>query len=897
MKTKHLLLSLIFCLINSLVGLSQNIDSEFIISDTNTVSRNDTIENIIDSLFRSEQVLPDSLLEYQSKFSKEKSIFESDSMPQPIKKKKNTNFISSKVEYNAEDSTIYSIDGQKVYLFGQAEINYEDINLKAGYIEVDMKDGYLYAEGLKDSLGNEYESPIFLQDGQEIKSKSITYNLKTQKGYIKGLYTEQEDGYLHSSQTKKEADNTINLNRGKYTTCELEDPHFYLWISRGKVVPNKAIVSSYAFLVIADVPLYPLMIPFGFFPNTKEKASGFIIPTFGEETNRGFYLRDGGYYFALSDYADLAIKGDIYSKGSWQIGATSKYRQRYKFSGNVNLGYSKVIANEPSLDEDGEVYQVESNQYRVVWSHAQDAKARPNSNFSASVNFTSMDDNRYNSTNLEDQLTNTTTSSIAYRRSFANTPFNFTANLSHSQNTQTEIVSLTLPQITFTMSRIFPFRSKESKGEVKWYENIGVSYTGSYKNSTSDLQDSVMFTSAMWDAFSHGAKHYVPISTSLKVLKYFNLSPTITFNDYMYFKRDVRVYDEDSIDNPTYETVTESGFYNLYDYSFSASLGTTLYGMYQYKGKWLKAIRHVATPSVSFSYRPDFSNDQFGFYISDTNESTGYYNPYTEHATYGYPSTGKSGAISFSLNNNVEMKVANKRDTTEANATKKIKLLESMNFSSSYNLIADSMNWAPIAISARTTLFKGLSINMSAAANLYGLNSSGTAINEFEKDMTGNLFRLTALRASTGYTFNSKNFTGSQGDDDRESDHDDGHHHDYIDGYDYFDIPWDLTVSYAYSYSKTGLTPSVSQTLNFSGGFSLTPKWKIGFRSGWDFEDNDFASTSFNLSRDLHCWMATLNVVPFGQYQSYSFSIGVKSSILQDLKYDKNESWTDQYAY
>ncbi len=879
MKTNYLFISIFIYLINCSVGLSQSVDYENNITDSVSTQQDDSISYIIDSLFQSERPLPDSLKKKQYLNQKNAASRTDDSLSiqetQPVKEA----FITSKVEYNSNDSTIFSVDGQKVFLFGKAEVNYEDIKLTAAYIEVDMAEGIIYAEGTVDSLDNPIDEPIFIQGSDEIKAKNITYNLKSEKGYIKGLYTQQDDGYLHSSETKKEPNNHVNLHKGKYTTCDLEDPHFYLWISKGKVVPQKAIVSSFSYLVIEDVPLYILMIPFGFFPNTKEKASGFLIPKFGEENNRGFYLRDGGYYFAFSDYADLAVKGDVYSKGSWQIGATSKYKVRYKFGGNVNLGYSKIVTNE------GLENASESNQYRVVWSHTQDPKARPNSNFSANVNFTSMDDNRYNATNSQDYLTNTTSSSISYRKTFANTPFSMSMNLRHSQNTKTEVVDLTLPQLTMNMSRVFPFRRKAAVGKKRWYEDIGITYAGNFENRSKDLQDSIMFTDAMWEKFNSGMNHKIPLSTSFKVLKYFNLNPSVNFTDRMYFKRDIKEYDTDT----TYITKTEKGLYNLYDYSYSLGLGTTIYGMYQYKSKWLKAIRHVATPSVSMSYRPDFSEDRYGFYIADTNESKGYYNPYANYSLYGMPSTGKSGMVSFSLNNNLEMKVVDKNDTTTVDATKKIKLLESLNFSTSYNLIADSLNWAPISISGRTTLFKSLSINVSATANLYALDTAGKIFNVYENQVSGKPFRITNMRFSTGYSFNSKDFFGENEEDEV------GHNH--YDGYDYFDIPWDFRVDYSYNYSKTGLDPNVNQTLSFSGNFSLTPKWKVGFRSGWDFNAKDFSYTSFNLSRDLHCWMATLNVVPFGERQSYNFTIGVKSSVLQDLKYDKNQSWYDNYTY
>lgn len=885
MKTKYSLLILTLYFFNHFVTFSQNTD-------------NDTIKNVYinknfnkDSLSFSDSLFFDK--ENNGILKKDSTLHFNDTTlkTDTLTKKKSSTILESTVEYNAEDSTILSVDGKKIFLFGKGEIKYEDIVLTAGYIEIDMENDIVYAEGIKDSLGKPLDEPIFIQNNEEVQAKTITYNLKTKKGYIRGLYTQQEEGYLHSLETKKEPNNQINLHRGKYTTCDLKHPHFYLWLSKGKVIPDKAIVSSYAFLVIADVPLYPLMIPFGYFPSTQERASGFLFPTFGEEQNRGFYLQNGGYYFAINEYVDLALVGSVYSKGSWQLNARSRYKKRYKFGGSLNASYSKVVATTSNVDkETGKLFVNESNQYSIQWSHTQDPKARPNSNFNANVNFSSMENNRYNSNNSNDYLTNTTNSSISYRKNFANTPFSMSMNLRHSQNTQTKIVDLVLPQMTVNMNRMFPFKRKVAIGKPKWYEKIGFSYSGNFENKSKQLHDSVMFKKQMWEHFSAGANHNIPFSLSLKFLKHFNLSPSISFKDRMYFKRDIRVYRSDT---NAYDIHTQKGFYNLYDYSFSVGTNTTIYGMYLFKSKWLKGIRHVVNPNISFSYRPDFSNEFYGFYVRDTSEKRGFYNPYEKYAIYGMPGTGKSGGINFGLNNNLEMKVIDRKDTTKNNATKKIKLIDNVSISTFYNLIADSLNWSPISISARTTLFKKLGINMSATANLYALDSAGTGIiNTFNYKVSNELVRFTNLNLSTGYTFNSTDFFEKK-DNGNKGEKDGHHHHDY----DYFDIPWSFSFNYNFNYRKNGFKSQITQTLSFSGNFSLTPKWKISFSSGWDFETKKFTYTSFNLTRDLHCWVATLNVIPFGERKSYSFTIGVKSAILQDLKYDKQKSWYDNYAY
>jgi len=888
LKTKRLTSGIALYLISSLIAFSQSVDNKSIILDN---QNSHFVNDSIDFEFEPKR---DTLNEENSLYSKDTLAFKTLTYQQDTTSRtrpEGSSILKDNVEYNAADSTIYSIDGKKVYLFGDATIIYEDITLKAAYIEIDMEKNILYAEGVKDSLGKVTGNPVFTEGNETMNAKSLTYNVKTKKGFIKGLYTEKEDGYLHSETTKKEPDNSIDLSRGKYTTCELEEPHFYMSLSRAKVIPGKSIVAGYSYMVIEGVPLYPLMVPFGFFPTSKTRASGFLIPKFGEETNRGFYLREGGYYFAINDYVDLTVKGDAYSLGSWQVNVQSKYKLMYKFSGNVDLAYSKVLYGEVGTEG-----ATESNQYRVRWTHTQDAKARPNSNFSANVNFVSTEENKYNSTSSEDYLTNTTSSSISYRKTFANTPFTSSMNFRHSLNNKTKDISLTLPQMTFNMNRIFPFRKKEAVGAAKWYENVGVTYAGNFENKSDGLNDTAMFRPEMWDFFKNGINHSVPLSTSVKVLKYFNLSPGVSFTDRMYFERTMLVAVEDTNKEGELETFVvedeQKGFYNVYDYSANLSLGTTVYGMYSFKGEWLKAIRHVATPSVSLGYRPDYQESRWGYYYLKPDDTTGnnYYSPYSG-GIYGVPGAGKSGTVSFSLNNNVEMKVASKNDTV--NKDTKIKLLESLNFSTSYNLMADSMNWSPLNIGARTTLFKVLSIQMSANGDFYDVDKAGKRINEFYMDNhSGHLLRITNARASTGFSLNSKNLFSESKTDVGKPASDVNTVYDYY-GYDYFDIPWNLNVDYSLGYSNTGVKEDINQSLSFTGDFSLTPKWKIGFRSGYDFEVKDISYTSFNLSRDLHCWIATLSIIPFGARQSYNFSIGAKSSVLQDLKYNKNQSWID----
>ncbi len=873
MKTKGLLATLLIHLIIGLTVNAQSVENDSI----NQVVANDIVDaSPADgvSVAVSDSVLsPDSL--------------------EAVKPKSKKQLLTSDVKTSANDSTIFSLDGKKVFLFGDASIKFEDIELTAAYIEADMEQGIVYAEGLPDSLGNMTGQPVFKQGGDEMKASNLTYNINTKRGYIERLYTEQSEGYLHSELTKKEADNSINMLHGKFTTCELDNPHFYLELTKGKFIPDKAIIAGPSYMVLADIPL-PLALPFGYFPITKKKTSGFIMPRVGEENNRGFFLSDGGYYFAGNDYVDFTVKGSIYSKGSWSLTGSTRYKKRYKFSGNVGVTYAKLIFSEKGLSD----YKNE-DQYSITWTHSQDSKARPNSTLSASVDFKSGNFNKYQTTSSQQYLENTTSSSISYQMSrILNSPVSLSMNIQHTQSTRDSSIVLTLPNMTLTLSRIQPLKRKVQVGQARWYEDIGISYTGSFQNKVKTHIDSLFYSETL-DMFEYGVKHSPSISKSFKILKYFNLSPSVTYGERWYFRRHFieQINDTTPISNKNYKEREERGFYRLYEYSFGAGLSTTLYGMYQFKGGPVKALRHVITPSVSYSWRPDFSEDKYGFYFIDPRDTTGIkkYSPY-QHGIYGVPSSGKSGSISFSLGNKLEMKVKDASDTVKQE--RKVALLESLNFSTSYNMLAEEFNWSDLSISGKTTLFKTLGLNFSARGCFYAIDSVGKKINEFEYDHSGKLFRITSATLSTGYSIDSKTF-GKKGADNADNpsknvdDEEEIAINSNLSEYDYFDIPWSLSLSYSLSYNKPKNVGTFSQTLSFNGNFSLTPKWKIDFSSGFDFDTKKFTYTTFSLSRSLHCWSASLNLVPFGPRQSYSFNIAVNSSILHDLKYNKSRSWYD----
>ncbi len=840
--------------------------------------------------------------------------------------KKNDNFIDTQVKYNASDSIILSSDNKKVYLFKEAKVEYGDIVLEADYIEYDQEDNFVFARGVEDTLGVLQGKPKFKDKSDEFVAKTIKYNFKTKKGYIQEVFTEEEQGFLHSSETKKLEDNSFLLRSGKYTTCENEDhPHFYLSMSKAKVIPNDKIISGPAYLVMEDIPIKFLGIPFGFFPSQSEYSSGVMIPTYGEEKIRGFFLRDGGYYFGISDKMDLSVTGSIYSKGSWASDVKYRFKKRYKFNSDFSFSYSEFVKSEEGLPD-----YTKSKDMAIRWAHTQDPKANPNSTFSASVNYSTSSYDQYNSTSLAQRNTNTKSSSISYTKSWPDSPFRMTAKLNHSQNSNTNNISLTLPVMTFSMDRQYPFRRKNSTGETKWFEDIVVQYTSNLENKIS-TKDTLLFNSSYsdnyitgtkWSDYENGFKHSIPISTNFKILQHFNLTPKIEYTGILYpnYVEYTSTVLKDEETNQSYvdidTTVHETFKYaQLVNPSISLSVGPNIYGMYQMKNPESKlvAVRHVITPSVGVSYRPDLGSMVDGYYEVYYSESDTLFENPREYSifkdgVYGLPAApGESGSISFGLNNNLEMKIRDYEDTT-GTGTKKIKLLESLKLSTSYNMFADSLNWSDLSISARTSMFENkLSFQAGASVDPYALNQeTGKIINEFQWEKQGGLGRLTNFNLSVDLRLNpSKDKDKDDQSDqhnhqrgDRFTKYEDGHSQmqqnliNYVD----FDIPWNLSIAYKYSYNKSGLesTKNITQTATIRGDVSLTKKWKISFTANYDLVENDLSNGSINIHRDLHCWEASFSWIPVGTMQSYNFQINVKGSTLRDfLKYNKRKSWQD----
>ena len=823
-------------------------------------------------------------------------------------------FLDDVISGKNEDSLVYQVQKKIVYIYEKGDVKYQKMNLKADFMRINMDNKEIYAYGRPDTVQLKEPTeagdtvkitatrPEFLDNGTSYTMDTITYNLDSKKARIKGVATQEGEGYLKGMKVKKMPDNTINIANGRYTTCDAEDPHFYMAMTKSKTIPGKKSVFGPSYLVMEDVPIYFLGLPFGFFPMSNERKSGFIIPSYGEEVVKGFFLRDGGYYLSFKDYADLAITGGIYTMGSWEADIASRYAKRYKYRGSFDVRFSKDIIGEK---EDADY--INQNNFKVTWSHQQDPKFRPNSTFSASVNFSTSGYSKYGSTNLNDYLNTQTNSSIAYSKTWAGKPFSFSTNFQHSQNSADTTISLSFPNIVFNISRIYPFRRKEAIGKQRWYEKISMQYTGTLANNVT-VKERDLFTEKMFKEMKNGVQHTIPIQTSINLFNYINISPSANYTERWYFKKIDKAWDPEQ--NRIVNADTTYGFYRLYDYRFSVSASTKVYGMFTFgKKSPVQAIRHVMTPSISFSYTPDFGDPKYGYYKPIQSDSTGtisYYSPF-EGGMYGLPGRSRSASISFSLQNTLEMKVKSKKDTS---GVKKIKLIDNFSISSSYNLLADSLNLSPFSLNLRTTIYGNFGLNLSATLDPYEVDEKGRRINRF-MIKRGKLGRITNTGWSFGYTFNSKksnqpaaNDINSQGTlppDDPEfftnpevQELDPNTRRALMTSQYYdFSIPWNLGFNYSLSYTNNGIRKNVIQTLGFNGSINLTPKWGITFNGGYDFESRQITPGVITIARDLHCWQMNFSWVPVGFRKSWNFNIAVKSAMLKDLKYEKQNSFYD----
>ena len=836
--------------------------------------------------------------------------------------RRESSFLSSKVDYNATDSMDISVSEEKIFLWGEAYVKYNDIDLRADYIEIDLAKKEVFASGIADSLGNVSGRPVMTEGSETFEAETMRYNFETERGIISGIVTEQEGGFLHGQTTKKHPNDHLHIHDGKYTSCDHEHPHFYIALTRAKVIPGDKVVSGPAYLVIEDIPL-PLAVPFGFFPNKPGRTSGVLFPTYGEEVSRGFYLRDGGYYLHLNDYMDLRLMGDIYSLGSWSARASSNYRMRYRFNGSFSYSYSHNVTGERGLAN-----YSENTSYNIAWQHRQDAKASPNSNFSASVNFGSSSFNRFNTYDPDRYAQNTAQSSVSFSHRWPDSPFSLTSNVSANQNFSNQSVNLRLPSVNFNMARQYPFRNPDRIGDPRWYDNVQVGYSSKLDNRLSTY-DTLLFKRETLGDMQSGFSHDIPLSANFRFLNLINITPGLTYSGVMYTSSVEKRWVEDYYDPGTGNTgpalVTDTIPGVVYGHSvnpnFSTGFSQNIYGMFNFRDSKVEAVRHVMTPSASFSFTPDMQGLVPDYYRTVQRDTLGNETTYSifENGMYGTPSIrGRAGSINFSLANNIEMKVRNTRDTISE--SRKVKILDRLNFSTRYDIYADSLNWSAINVAGNTSLLNNqIRINFNATMDPYALDENFRRYNASEWSVNRSPARITragasmtmSLRSAAAQQPMSHPQSGLQ--DDRSmmelneditpgQEEDIFSHLDDIDAtahyygeYVDFNVPWNLNLRYNINYTKPRNEGMINQTLNFSGDLSLTPRWKIQFSSGYDFRARDFTMTNINIHRDLHCWEMRFGVVPFGSRKSWNFTIQVKSSILKDLKYNTRRSWYDNF--
>lgn len=783
--------------------------------------------------------------------------------------------LDSKVKYKATDSIRFDMKTQQIFLFGKAEIYYEDIELKAEEIESNLDSNVVTAKGKQDTTGKFYGEPVFKQAQKEFNAHEIKYNFNSKKGLITDVKTQEGEGYIHGNKIYKNPDNVLYIKNGKYTTCNLAEPHYHFGATKLKVIPNDKIITGPADLFIENAPT-PFAIPFGFFPNTNKQRSGIVIPEPGESAQFGFFMLNGGYYLYINEHLDAQLTGDFYSKGSWGTKFNSNYKNRYHFNGNVNLSYSVFKNSEEEFPD-----YSERKDFFFRWRHNQDQKARPNSVFSANVNFgtTSNFVNNFNSTS-NDYLSSTANSSISYTKKWSNSPFTLNLNASHSQNNLTKLITVRLPDVALNMARIYPLKSKNTIGNQKFYEKIGVGYAMNARNEVTALDSLYNINEPQYltEKFKNGMRHNIPINTSLKVFKYFSLTPSFNYSEIWYLKTINKNWSDTS---NTVITDTINGFSRGNSYSVSANLTTKVYGMYTFKSKKIKALRQVITPSVGLSYIPENTSGLRSY--TDSSNTTYEYSIFKD-GIYGTSHSAKAGLLNFSLLQNFEMKVRNNKDT--ANPISKITLLDNLGFTTNYNMLADSFNWSNISINARTNIFKKINLNFNGTLDPYALDTNETRINKSHMSQEGGLGRLTNANLSVNFALRSKVNRKKEKESKFATEEELAYINSNLDDYIDFEIPWTLNIGYNVNYSKPTFEDSkrVIQTLNFSGDLSLTKKWKVGFTSGYDFQNHKYTYTTLNLYRDLHCWEMSLQWIPIGVRQSYLFTIKVKSSILQDLK-------------
>ena len=848
------------------------------------------------------------------------------------------NGINSPVTFSANDSIVYDASSKNAYLYGNSKVEYEEMNLTSEQVHMNLDQSLVSANGVPDSTEAKGQrgTPVFKMGKDEYESDSMTYNFKSKKGFIDNAYTEQEDGFLFSEHSKRDADGNLYLEHGRYTTCDEEHPDFYIALSRAKVRPGKDVVFGSAYLVVADVPL-PIAIPYGFFPFTKSYSSGFIMPSYGDENTRGFYLRDGGYYFAINDKWDLKLLGEIYTKGSWGISAASNYKKRYRYGGSFFFSYQDTKTGDKGMPDFSE-----QESFKVQWSHHQDPKANPFSSLSASVNFATQSYERNNLTSMYNPQTvtqSTRTSSVNYSTQFSSIGMNISTTMNLSQNMRDSTISMTFPDLNVSISRFNPFKRKKAVGKDRWYEKIAMSYTGQLSNSITTKEDMLLKSNLVKD-WKNGIQHRIPISGSFTLFNYVNINPSFNFTDRMYSSRIRRSWDAT---RQVEVTDTTHGFYNVYDWSLSLGASTKIYGFWtpsrKIFGDKIQTIRHVVTPTLSFSYHPDFGSSRYGYIDTyqktdaDGNVSLVEYSPY-ENTLWRAPGKGLSENIQFELGNNLEMKIKNKDDSTKI-----VSLIDELSMRMGYNMAAKYQPLSDLDMTIRLKWWKRYTFNLNArfATYAYELDENGRPyVGNHTEYGYGRFGRFQGMSQNISFTLTPEKLKKWLfGSDEKKKDKDEEEYDDEgidtdiesnvdddlvrgqrgakkqsggkaetdDDGYMIFSMPWSLTFGYGISMREnTGgkfnkhtmrYPYKFTQTLNVSGNIRLSEGWNISFSSGYDFDNKKMSMTTASLSRDLHCFSMSCSLV-LAPYTSYNFTFRCNASTLTDaLKYDKRSGYSN----
>lgn len=896
---------------------------------------------------------PDSVRTRSNRISKDESIVVSDSLPNDsiTTDSVKSGQLTAPVDFEAQDSLVILSKRNLVRMYGSGKVSYLTQQLEGDFMQLQTDTGTVFSTYIDypDSLKKERVYAKVKNDDEEYQAGAINYNFHTQKGYITEVITQQGEGYIKANQTKRLKTKALNLADAKYTTCTNHDhPHFYIAMTKAKVRPGKDLVAGPLYLVLADVPL-PIGLPFAFFPFTTSRASGLIMPTYGDEMERGFYLRNGGYYFAINDYVDLELTGDVYTKGSWGVRGRSTYRKRYRYSGSIDASYLVTIRGDKVAGD-----YSKGTDFRIAWSHQQDAKANPYRTFSANVNYSTSSYNHNNLDGLYNQAImgeNTKSSSISFSQRFPNSPWSISGSMDITQRSRDSTVAMTLPNLSITMSRIYPFKRKEQVGKERWYEKISVSYSGQLRNTVETKENQLLKTNLLRD-WRNGMSHSIPISASFDLGQYIKVTPSFNYTERWYMSKLQKAYDPAL--NKVVETDTTFGFNRVYDYSASLSLSTTVYGFWKplpFLGDKVNMIRHRMEPSISINYRPDFGAKKYGYweelnYITpEGREVDTYYSPY-ERQLFGVPGRGASGSIGFSLGNNLEAKIKQKTDSvSDEPEFKKISLIESLNLSTSYNLAADSFQWSDLSASLSLRLSQSFTLRLSGAFDLYTYDYhehdgriSPYRVNKLRVLNGKGLGRFRGTSTSFSYTLNPQNLKKllgvfglrkkDQGDGDGDDDPNRGnlnndpygnnglsdrdgpsgneltnlmsHGDDELGTFDQYgylenNVDWSLGFNYNLSVGQGEFKPEIKeygykwrQDLSFNGSFSPTKNWRLNFSANYNFDEKKITNMSCNVTRDLHCWSMTASFIPLGPYKSYHFSIAVKSSLLQDLRYQQS---------